>query len=333
MNLSLRRLLGRARQTWLRRPRFTLISGAMVRESRSVRAGHAQYREDERKRFLLRRNIHMIEKGLTMEPRRQTFAADYIMQTVEAVRDALTNFESEESVWILSVLSEYFDATRSSAAPQIREASELFEATTKDVHLPASSGPRPAKIQHQPADFDTLARLAHGRRSVRWFTDDPVERSTVDSAVRLAIEAPSACNRSPYRFEIFDGPDDVTSVAELAMGTRGYADQITGLIVVVGLLNAFFDERDRHLIYIDSSLAAMSLIFGLESQGIGSCIINWPDIPERDLKMRRKLGLSASERPVMLIAYGYPRADSLAPHSGKQSIEEARVYRSGGYTQ
>jgi nitroreductase len=326
--LPLKPLLGRARQAWLRRPQLTIISSAMVREARAVRAGHEEYKQDERRRYLLRRNVHMIEKGLTMEPRRDTFATDYIQSTVEAVRTSITSFESEESIWILSVLSQYFDATRTSASPAIRRAAELFHATTANTRVPRTNGPQPVRTVHKEGDFEALRRLANGRRSVRWFTGEPVPRTAVDAAISIAIEAPSACNRSPYRFEIFDAPTDVASVADLAMGTRGYGHQITGLVVVVGLLNAFFDERDRHLIYIDSSLATMSLILGFQSQGIASCIINWPDIPERDIKMRKKLGLTDSERPVMLVAYGYPRPDSLAPHSGKQSLDEARVYRS-----
>lgn len=330
LKLSVRQVLGRARQNWLRRPRLALVSNAMVREQRAVRAGHTEFAKDQRRRYLIRRNVHMLEKGLTMQPRRDTFATGYIRETVDAVRDCLTNLETEESLWILTVLEQYFAATEASESAAIHQAREMFEEFIGGTHVELSHGPRPVSMPHEDGDHDVLARIAHGRRSVRWFTGSPVHRNFVDSAIRVAMEAPTACNRSPYRFEIFDRSDDVERVADLAMGTRGYGQQITGLIVVVGLLNAFFDERDRHLIYIDSSLAAMSLILGFESQGIASCIINWPDIPERELKMRKLLQLSKSEKVVMLVAYGYPLSGSLAPHSGKQSIDEARRFRQLG---
>jgi nitroreductase len=302
----------------------------MVREHRAVRAGHAAFSKDDARRYLLRRNIHMIEKGLTMRPRRATFAADYILETLSAAQFGLRFLETEEAEWVISVLSEYFAATESSDSPQIREAHRIFVSLEATAPISRSRGPQPASTPSRPGDIEVLSRVANGRRSVRWFSKASVDRQMVDRAVAIALESPTACNRSPYRFEIFDRPGDVQQVADLAMGTRGYSHQITGLVVVVGLLNAFFDERDRHLIYIDSSLAAMSFVLGLESQGIASCIINWPDIPERELKMRRLLGLSSSERVVMLIAYGHPLEGSLAPYSGKQSVTEARQFRDLG---
>ena len=163
---------------------------------------------------------------------------------------------------------------------------------------------------------------------MRWFSDREVAREKVDAAVSVAAEAPTACNRQPYRFAIFDNQVDVQAVAEIPMGTRGFRSQIPGIIVVIGDLSAFFDVRDRHLIYIDSCLASMGLLLALETQGISSCVINWPDMPDREQRMRELLGLAEHERVIMLIAYGYPLEDGLAPFSAKAPLSEARSYPS-----
>jgi len=110
------------------------------------------------------------------------------------------------------------------------------------------------------------------------------------------------------------------------MGTGGYAHQVPSIVVVVGDLSAFFHERDRHLIYIDSSLAAMAFVLGLEAQGVASCMINWPDIPERDARMRKLLGLANTERVIMLIAYGYADPERLVPFSAKGKIDDIRSF-------
>jgi nitroreductase len=111
------------------------------------------------------------------------------------------------------------------------------------------------------------------------------------------------------------------------MGTSGYNHQIPGLIVIVGNLGAFFDQRDRHLIYIDGCLAAMGLIFALEAQGVNSCCINWPDLPDREAAMRNLLGLKKYERVVMLIAYGYADPSALVPFSAKRTLDDVRTFR------
>ena len=86
------------------------------------------------------------------------------------------------------------------------------------------------------------------------------------------------------------------------MGTSGYSYNIPSIVVVVGDLSSYFSERDRHVIYIDASLAAMTFMLTLETMGLSSCPINWPDIEKLERKMKKKLSLKSYERPVMLIS-------------------------------
>ena len=110
------------------------------------------------------------------------------------------------------------------------------------------------------------------------------------------------------------------------MGTTGFASNFPCVVVVVGKLRAFPKVRDRHLPYIDGALAVMAFQFALEVQGIGSCCINWPDIPKLERKMAKTLGLSTDERPVMLVSLGYPDPDGQVPYSQKKSLDEIRSY-------
>lgn len=310
-----------------------LFSEAIGRETRAVGAGIDAYnhgKEAPLHAYELRRNIHMLEKGITMKPRRNEFGLAYIEDTVLAYNriccdPTSTLLGTSEAHWMQSVLAEYFDVTSTSENPLIRKLRIDFESYQTSLEL--ISGPHISGDRVSPVEFEDLRRLAEDRRSVRWFLDTVVDRAIVDRAFSLAAEAPTACNRQPYRFEVFDEPDSIAKVGAIPMGTRGYLHQIPGLIVVVGDLSAFFDERDRHLIYVDSCLAAMSFIFGLEAQGVSSCCINWPDIPDKDEAMAQILGLKSHERVVMLIAYGYADPLGLVPFSAKKSFESVREFR------
>src|SRR5690606_16318467 len=110
----------------------------------------------------------------------------------------------------------------------------------------------------------------------------PVARELIDRAIEVGIQAPSACNRQPFRFLILDEPELVARVAKIPMGTAGYAENIPALLVAIGQLRAFHSERDRHLIYIDTALALMGVQLALETLGLSSCSINWPAIPEKE---------------------------------------------------
>jgi len=313
---------------------YRFLSEAFHREEKAVGRGISAYNRaigSGEELFLLRRNVHMIEKGLTMKPRRDEFAAAYIERTVSSYRSVYEHpaeaLGMDESLWMRAVLDEYFDATATARDTRIATARAAWaELTGSDTQDAGPYGPHEHVIG-DPVPIDALTALARGRRSVRWFRQEPIPRELVDKAVAVAAEAPTACNRQPYRFEIFDDPASIQRVAGIPMGTRGYAEQLPGIIVIVGDLSAFFDERDRHLIYVDSCLAAMGLVLGLESQGVGSCCINWPDMPDREQAMGALLGLQPYERVVMLVAYGYPDEKGLVPFSAKRQLDAVRKFR------
>lgn len=307
-------------------------------EQRAVGAGIAQHRRligTGEELYLLRRNIHRLEKALTMRPLRNQFALKFIQETVEAyvsvVNGANTSgwLASEEYKWATSVLLEYFEATRSSNTPLIQRLENDFLTTRTDSDgSDCEHGPSTPPDSEVPVQYDDLLALAERRRSIRWYEDRPVAREIVDNAIRVAQESPTACNRQPYRFLIFDDKESARRVASVPGGTVGFSHQIPNAIVAVGDLSAFFDARDRHLIYIDGSLAIMGLILGFESQGIATCTINWPDVPEQNETMKKLIGLKDYERVIMLIAYGYADSTALTPFSSKSRIEDARTYLS-----
>jgi nitroreductase len=148
----------------------------------------------------------------------------------------------------------------------------------------------------------------------------------VDQALEVGLQAPSACNRQPFRFIIVDEPELVQKVAQIPMGTAGYAHGIPMLVVAVGQLRAFHSERDRHLIYIDTSLALMGFQLALETIGLSSCSINWPAIPEKEAAIRKVLALEPDEQTVMLVAVGYADETGAIPFSQKKPLSEARSY-------
>lgn len=171
-----------------------------------------------------------------------------------------------------------------------------------------------------PVAYADLLALAVRRRSVRWFRPEPVPRALFEKALAVAAQSPTACNRQPFVFRVFDEAGMVRQVAETAMGTRGYGHNLPMIAVLVGQQRHVFDARDRHLIYIDGALAAMALCLALETLGLSSCLINWPDIEAREAALARLIDLDADERPVMLIAIGHPDPGGLVPYSAKKAL-------------
>ncbi|XZE55537.1 nitroreductase family protein [Planctomycetaceae bacterium SH139] len=264
-----------------------------------------------------------------MRPRRVPFAKDYIGETVDGFCAAACaeTLEPTELRWANDVLNSYFEVC--AGDPSLDEYERRFNSHRLHISTEGMVAliPYLRKEQDIPKiDFDVLLTLAKYRRSVRWFLQIPVPRRLIDRAIVLGGYAPSACNRQPYEFRVIDDPDLVRKVARIPIGTGGYADNIPCMIVIVGQQRNYFDERDRHLIYIDGSLAAMSFIFALECQGLSSCCINWPEIASKDIEMADALQLDADERPVMCIAVGYPDPNGMVANSAKKALDVLRRY-------
>jgi len=304
------------------------------REQTAVLRGRRNYyRNKHRDRVThveLRRNVHRIEKGLIMRPRRDVFARDYITETIEFYEEAVQQcrvapgtMEQSEMDWAHDVLAEYFrvsattDATVEAARARFERAGYPGRSTGKIPYV---------KKQLSDLSYDDLEGLVMQRRSVRWFEQREVPRELIDKALLLARQAPTACNRLPYEFRVFDDPDQVRTVSSIPFGTAGYGHNIPAIIVVVGKLESYFSPRDRHAIYVDSSLASMQFMLALETLGLSSSVINWPDFEPLERKMQKTLGLDLTDRVVMLIAVGYAHPEGMVPFSEKKELDTFRRY-------
>jgi len=305
------------------------------REQYAVLSGRRAYYKNlgkpRRTHVELRRNIHRLEKGLLMRPSREVFARDYIGETIDFYAHALSrpviaeNVDVGEIQWAHDVLARFFSVT-SSSDPVIAKARAAYGA----LPVPSSSGtlfPYPvAKLSKTDITYDQMLHLALNRRSVRWFQDKPVPRELIDKALAVARQSPSACNRLPYEFLVFDDPEMVKTVAAIPFGASGYSHQIPTIIVIKGDLGGYFSPRDRHTPYIDASLAAMGFIYALETLGLSSSPINWPDFEPLEAKMTKTLHLKPFERVIMLLAVGYADPKGAVGSSKKKDLDTLRSF-------
>lgn len=316
---------------------YLLFSTQFRREHFSVLKGKVAYHQSliqtKNSSTLIRRNIHRLEKGLIMQPRKKSFAEDYIAETVKQLTLCYVDLDTAELKWAFDVLTKYFSIVERTSI--IDAAYQRFEVIRDSIHstltqaslsgsMPfngVSSQSVPYRYQELPQarlSFEQLYGLFQRRRSVRFYLDKPVDESLVTQAIDAASLAPSACNRQPYRFHRLHGKDAVIA-AGFAMGTTGFSHQVPYLLVVTGDLSAYPAERDRHVIYIDAALASMQLMLALDTLGLASCPINWPDIEARERLLSSFLQLPAYERPIMLIACGYADPQGGIPFSQKKS--------------
>ncbi|XQF91266.1 nitroreductase family protein [Pseudoalteromonas espejiana] len=103
-------------------------------------------------------------------------------------------------------------------------------------------------------------------------------------------------------------------------GTAGFSGNIPCLIAVVGDLSYYPEARDRHVIYIDGALASMQFMLAVETLGLASCPINWPELHTLDYKVSQLLEIPQYKRVVMFMAVGYPDESGQIAYSEKNLL-------------
>lgn len=309
---------------------YLLFSSKFRREQNAVLRGKAKHIMETSgsvgNMFTLIRNIHRIEKGLLMKPRRNVFALDFIKETVDNYI-SLENNKTSQMKWAKDVLTEYFLVTGSNNVIEKQRKRFNDNNMGTDTLEEVKAIPYIRIEENKPSiSFEDFYKLTKYRRSVRWFLDKKVPHDLIDKALLSANQSPSACNRQPYEFRVIDDKEKLKQVLKLPMGARGYDHNVPMVIVVVGNLDAYFDERDRHVIYIDGSLASMSLMLALETLGLSSCCINWPDVEVLEIKMEKVLSLEKHQRPIMCLAVGYPDPKGKVAFSEKKDLNQLRKY-------
>jgi nitroreductase len=305
---------------------FALVD--LRREATSVVWGRYDSRRGESRAALtaLRRDVHRVEKGLIMRPRRLPFGKDYVPALVTKLRTLSEEgaIPGPEKAWAEDVLAAYFTASAQVSDKWLQNARADFEGFTVG-QVPPTLVPAPRAIASSPVPFEGLEALARQRRSVRWFRPESVDPAAVDKALSIAAQAPSACNRQNIRFHMIYGVENTARVLSTVGGTRGFGDQVPAVAVLIGQLSGYRYGFDRHAIHIDGGLASMGFLFGLEAVGLSSCCINWPDVGSRYEAIKKIIHLNRDEQVLMLIAIGKADPEGLVPSSHKRGLNSLRT--------
>jgi len=309
---------------------FIFFNHSYLREQFALLQGNEKYKHRinstiEHSNPLLRRNIHRIEKGLIMQPRKSIFALGYIEETQNTFLLACqSNTHQSELCWAKDVLTEYYRSVDFEQSPLLRRLASEFkkfnelESAKDNACIPYANHQLPSLN----LNYEQLLEFIKIRRSTRWFKQISVCHEKIKQAVTIASQAPSACNRQGYNFYVVDQQPLLSQVSKLAIGAGGFADNIPCIIALVGDYSYYEHVRDRHVIYIDASLAAMQFMQALPTLGLSSCSLNWPELKILDQKLSKLLKLKKHQKTIMLIAVGEAEPEGGIPYSQKKTADQ-----------
>jgi coenzyme F420-0:L-glutamate ligase/coenzyme F420-1:gamma-L-glutamate ligase len=179
----------------------------------------------------------------------------------------------------------------------------------------------------------TLYHIVHGRRSIRRYSERPVDRTIVERLLTAATWAPSAHNRQPWRFAVIeddnakerlanamnavlradlaaDGlpPDQIAAQATRRRARLTRAPILILLCMTMADMDDYPDDKRRRAEWIMATqsvaLAGQNLLLAAHAEGLGAC---WlcaplfcPDV------VRDTLRLPQDWEPQAFISLGWP---------------------------
>jgi len=139
------------------------------------------------------------------------------------------------------------------------------------------------------------------RRSTRAFTDRKVSRDEIETLLKAAILAPSACNMQSWHFYAVTD-ETVKSHFDFCASWAKNAPVIFVICTDGENIINRFGERAKTFILQDTSLAAENLLLSAANMGLGGCFMGAFD----ENKCRALLNIPEKYRIVALIPVGEP---------------------------
>ena len=206
-------------------------------------------------------------------------------------------------------------------------------------------------FQEYPVE-EMRARLAEfyadisRRRTVREFSDRPVPRDIIETALMAANTAPSGANLQPWHFVVVSGPKTKRKIREAAeieerefYEHRASPEWLTALQPLGTDSNKPFLETAPYLIAVflqkfgtledgrkvkhyypteSTGLATGILITALHRAGLATLT----HTPSPMKFLNEILGRPTSERPFLLLVVGYPADDAEVPDINRKTLDE-----------
>jgi len=192
------------------------------------------------------------------------------------------------------------------------------------------------------------------RRSVRFFSPEPVPRDLIETAIRTASSAPSGAHRQPWRFVVVGDPDLKRRIREAAereerenylggrmppewqeavapLGTdwqKPFLETAPWLVVVFAEVHGLNpDGGVRKNYYVKESVGIACGLFIAALQNMGLATLTHTPSPMRFLG--RILGRPEHERAYILFPVGYPAPDCEVPDLRRKSLEDVAFWDPG----
>ncbi len=160
-------------------------------------------------------------------------------------------------------------------------------------------------------DFD---KVISSRTSVREYSDKEISKELLIKIVKNGMKAPSAVNKRPWVFNIYNNKNDIDKIRSLMPHGKYEAKSI-----ILALADSTkFLENNKDFYIEDMSAAIENILLSATNEGIGTVWVGvYPAIDRVD-SLRENLNIPSHLIPFGLVYLGYPK-DTPTPKNFDES--------------
>jgi len=140
------------------------------------------------------------------------------------------------------------------------------------------------------------------RRSIRSYTDEPVDDETIERLLRAAMAAPSAGNQQPWHFVVVRDRETMVKITEV----HPYAAMLSHAPVCIAVVADTSLERHKGYWVQDTSAATQNLLLAAHSLGLGAVWLGVHPVADRKAGIKEILGLPDGVECLSLVSIGHP---------------------------
>ena len=157
------------------------------------------------------------------------------------------------------------------------------------------------------------------RRSIRKFTDQPVDNDTLTLLLKTAMSAPSATNSQPWEFIVVTEHE----ILERIRGKLHFARyNAPAAIIVCGNPSIANNSSGKRYWDQDCSASTENILIAATSLGLGSVWIGIHPLPSVVNSIRMLLDIPEHVIPLSMVYIGHPAEEKAA----RTQYDEYRVY-------
>jgi nitroreductase len=157
------------------------------------------------------------------------------------------------------------------------------------------------------------------RRSIRSYTDQPLDRQTLISLLQAAMAAPSAVNSQPWEFVVVT---DTPVLDHMRKRIQYGQYNAQAIIAVCGSPHIAKNNAGRTYWIQDCSAALENILIAAAGLGLGSVWVGVYPEEEKVQAVRQVLHIPDTVIPLGLVYLGYP-AETQPPHT---KYDEQKVH-------